>query len=158
MSTRNSITQDRLKELVHYNQLTGEFKWIVKGRLPKIGYKNSKGYIQIRLDDVLYMAHRLAWLYVHGEFPTNQIDHINRIKDDNRIANLRIVTNAENHQNMPVRKDSKTGFEGVSFSSREKRWRAYITANKKRYELGLFKDINDAIRVRGEAKLRLHIQ
>lgn len=158
MNMRDSITQERLKELIHYDPCTGHFKWIVKGRLPKIGYKTIKGYLQIRVDDILYMAHRLAWLYVHGIFPDKQIDHINRIKDDNRIINLRMVTNSENHQNMSIRKDNKSGHEGVTFCNKRKRWRAYITAQKKRYELGFFEKIEDAIQIRAAAKRRLHIQ
>lgn len=97
------LTQDRLKELLHYDEDTGMFTWIVStARCVKVGdiagSKNGKGYLHIMVDKRIYLAHRLAFLYVHGRFP-EFTDHINWIRDDNRISNLREVTQQENNQN-----------------------------------------------------------
>ena len=94
------ITQFRLKELLDYLPDTGEFVWKIshpragKGRIA--GAKDYHGYVVIRLDTVLYKAHRLAWLYVKGEWPEKGLDHINQNKSDNRIENLEWVTRKEN--------------------------------------------------------------
>ena len=91
------ITQEELKELLDYNPETGLFTWNVYNNIKNkttAGTFND-GYIQIKIKQKIYQAHRLAWLYVYGEWPKGQIDHINGIRDDNRIENLRDVTNRE---------------------------------------------------------------
>lgn len=97
------ITQDRLRELLHYDPDTGIFTRLVstgwRGKVGDVaGYKNPDGYLVIMIDYKLYLAHRLAWLYTYGRFP-EVTDHINGVRDDNRIVNLREVTNWENAQN-----------------------------------------------------------
>ena len=103
------VTQERLKEVLDYNPKTGIFT--KNGKIA--GTTNSNGYIVIGIDIHRIMAHRLAWLYIYGEEP-NVIDHINRIRNDNSITNLRNVDCAINSKNMKQNKNNKTGIVGVS--------------------------------------------
>ena len=99
------LTQQQLKEHLSYDYATGVFINLRNkpGRGGGIGSvagnSNVNGYVYIKVMGKRYMAHRLAWLYHYGEWPVNEIDHINNIKDDNRICNLRDVTHSENQQN-----------------------------------------------------------
>jgi hypothetical protein len=142
------LTQERLKELIRYDATTGLFTWAVsKGRAKAgclAGSLMSQGYIRIRIDSKKYLAHRLAWLFVCGEFPKNQIDHINGIKDDNCFANLRECSNTENQQNTGNRIDNTSGFKGVGFHKITGKWQACAKVNGKRHHLGLFLDKNSA--------------
>ncbi|NML61835.1 HNH endonuclease [Massilia sp. RP-1-19] len=154
------ITAGRLRELFIYDEATGFFIWRktcgARAKAGAIaGHKSSREYIQMRLDGRNYKGHRLAWLYVHGEWPSDQIDHINGVKSDNRIANLRDVSCNINHQNLRqacVR--SSTGLLGVIPD--KNRWRARIDANKKTYRLGSFNSPELAHAAYIEAKRRLH--
>jgi len=153
------ITQTRLKELLHYEPTTGLFTWLVDRKKAKKGthptYTNH-GYICIRIDTVLYGAHRLAWLYVHGSMPKEQLDHINRDRMDNRIDNLREVTAGQNRMNMGMKTTNTSGYTGVSWNKRTQRWEANIKANGKRIGLGHHKDILDAHNAYQAAKLIYH--
>ena len=96
------LTQERLKELLHYDEETGLFtrKTRVASRMKGTisGARHNKGYVQIMIDGDNYLAHRLAWFYVYGEWPKNQIDHINRIKTDNKIPkNARFICSKVNY-------------------------------------------------------------
>jgi hypothetical protein len=91
-----------------------------------------------------YSAHRLAWLYVYGEWPSDQIDHINRNRSDNRIANLRIATPTQNQANRSVCKRNTTGFKGVTVDPRTGRFRAKIRVNGKRTHIGVFDSAEEA--------------
>lgn len=120
MSKINStLTAERLREVLSYDPETGIFRRLfssggaIAGSMP--GAVDSHGYRQIKIDRRLYLAHRLAWYYAHGEWPAMCIDHINGDKSDNRLCNLRHVTKAENCQNRRIAsRDSRTGFLGVS--------------------------------------------
>jgi hypothetical protein len=139
---RKPLTQERLKELFTYNPDTGEFFYKTSRGSNAVGNKAgtmSNGYLVIRIDYILYRAHRLAWLYVHGAFPQNEIDHINLDRTDNRICNLRTATRLENCGNQPSR--SECGLKGVTYCrdhGRRKRWQAQITVNYKPINLGRF--------------------
>jgi hypothetical protein len=152
------ITQERLKSLLTYNPDTGEFRWATdqgaRGKLGDIaGTFTPKGYRYIRINRRGYMAHRLAWLYMVGSWPDAQVDHINRVKDDNRWANLRAATNTENAQNQPVRRTNKSGVTGVHFYPRYKKWCASITADGKKVFLGYFAAKHEAIAARKAAEI-----
>lgn len=142
MLTRKTISKERLKECVSYDLETGQFTNIVRrGHVmpgTKAGSAVKTGYIVIKIDGQDYFAHRLAFLYVHGYLP-EIIDHINHDKADNRISNLREVTQSENFANKPG-KHGKTSsrFKGVFKSDNV--FIAVIVVNRKRIELGRFKN------------------
>lgn len=143
---------DRLKKDWKYDEHTGIFNRVIEWKIKKYGYSISSshksGYVYIQIDGKKYGAHRLAWLYTNGYFPDCQIDHINGIRDDNRICNLREVTNKENQQNSSIRVDNKSGQVGVSWFKTRNTWRAVINVDGKQISLGYFKDIDDAISAR----------
>lgn len=143
------LTQERLKEVLDYNSETGLFFW--KRKINKIpngkpaGANQNRGYIQLMIDSHNYLAHRLAWLYVHGKWPKNQIDHINRDKKDNRILNLRDVSNSTNQLNIGLRSHNSSGVTGVVKSAKPHRpWAAQINRNNKKIFLGYFQTIEEA--------------
>lgn len=124
----SELTQDLLKSLLTYDPDTGVFRRA--GKI--ITTKNTTGYIQISVKGRKYCAHKLAWLYVYGEYVPGDLDHINRIRDDNRIANLRKVTRSENCQNCGVRSDNTSGIPRVSWRSRDRKWVVQKTVAGKR--------------------------
>jgi len=145
------LTQERLKEVLDYNPETGLFFW--KRKINNIsngnpaGSHQNKGYIQLMIDSRNYLAHRVAWLYMYGEWPKNQIDHINRNKKDNRICNLRDVNNSTNQINIGLRSHNSSGVTGVVKSSKPHRpWAAQINRNNKKIFLGYFNTVEDAQR------------
>lgn len=153
--------QWRLKELLHYDPKTGIFTWKqYRGHLAQEGFvagrPDGSGHIQISVDGRRYHAHRLAWLYVYGTFPKACIDHINRIRDDNRISNLREATYAENGQNRCASRRNKSGKSDVMWSRHHNKWRARITINGNRIHLGYFESFEDAASARTEAKKKYH--
>jgi HNH endonuclease len=111
------LTQAILKELLHYNAETGVFTWLKHRKSTKkgavAGYLRKNGYILIGIFGKLCPAHRLAWLYVHGEIPSKFIDHKDCNPSNNAIGNLRLATNSENQFNTKLRKDNTSGFKGV---------------------------------------------
>lgn len=160
MKTRPLITQQRLKELLHYDQDTGVFTRI-SSRLSTCVNKpaggiNYDGYRRIYLDGKNYFAQRLAFLYVHGSWPSLQMDHINGKRDDNRMANLREATSSENKHNQVLSRKNKSGFKGVCWHKSAKKWQARVMLNGKAQYLGLFENIEDAADATREARNKLH--
>lgn len=153
-----------LKEIISYCPETGIFTWLVKrnshrGKVVPGSIANSvsvHGYARIGIDGSRYPAHRLAWFYVYGRWPSKQIDHINRDRLDNRIVNLREATDAENRQNMSLSVTNTSGVKGVSWDKRRKKWFSKITHNYQQISLGFHDNINDAEKAYAEAKERLH--
>jgi len=155
------ITQARLKEVLNYNPDTGLFTWRKRdcnkfnakfaGKVA--GTNKSCEYTRILIDGNIYKAHRLVWLYVHGEWPRKEIDHINHDPIDNRLANLRDVSHLVNGRNSSLKKNSKTGVSGVNWHSAKKRWQSRINANGKRVHLGDYLDFFDAVCARKSAEL-----
>ena len=155
------ITQEELQRVLFYNPETGIF--INKLKRPPclvgkiLGTKDPKGYIRIGIHKKTYTGHKLAWLYVYGNLPINQIDHINGIKDDNRIQNLRDVSPQWNSQNQhKAPKNSKTGALGVSWSSQKNKFRSSIVINGKQKHIGFFDAVEDAANAYIIAKKELH--
>ena len=153
-------TQARLHELFHYDELTGVFIWkvgrggVLAGAVA--GGQDSCGYLQMRFCGTKASCHRLAWLYVYGVFPENELDHINGIKNDNRIENLRPATRANNMCNIGVRKNSKTGVKGVTWDTQHGKFRAQIMHQGKRHNIGRFDDAESASAAYAETAHRLH--
>lgn len=116
------------------------------------GRPNSTGHIQVRIDGRLYYTHRIAWLLTHGNWPTHQIDHINGVTDDNRIANIREVTATENAHNRRKPRSNTSGVLGVRWRKRVSKWQAQIVVNKKYHYLGLFDTIDEAAAARLDAE------
>ena len=146
------FTQARLKELLHYDEKTGAFTWKVKkgGRAvagQHAGTKDVRGYLVIRLDGVLYKAHRLAWLYSHGEWPEENIDHINRDRSDNRLKNLRLANQSLNMHNAN-RRAGKSGVVGVTHDKWRDKWVARIKINYRSVFLGRFNSLAEATQAR----------
>jgi len=155
------LNQERLKELLQYDPETGIFTNLTqRGKVKKgaiAGSKYSNGYIYIGINRKRYRAHRLAWLYVYGEFPANQIDHINEIKDDNRIVNLRVATNLENQHNVSsLQTNNTSGFRGVFWRKNRKKWKAIIYLNGKQKHLGHFDTAEEAYESYLKVKKELH--
>ena len=153
------ITAERVREVLDYDPETGIFTR--KVRLAHrhqvgdvAGQKHTKGYVLIGVDSELYYAHRLAWLHYYGYWPIDQIDHINRDKADNRISNLRDVTNAENHRNRSANSNNKSGHLGVYWVKRTGRWEAAITVNWVKIPLGQYDQLEDAIAARKAAEAK----
>lgn len=143
------LTQEKLKRLLSYDPETGVFVRLVslnsKTRVGDIAgsIHKYKGYQIVTVDGAKYFGHRLAWLYMMGEWP-QEIDHINQVKHDNRFINLRLATRSENSLYRPLRKDSSSGVKGVSWHSRVKKWTAQITYKGKNRHLGYFDTKEDA--------------
>lgn len=155
------ITQTRIKELLHYEQKTGVFTWIKSKGNVKVGdIAGANGkyrHLYVKIDGKNYYLHRLAWLYVYGKFPDNMIDHINGISTDNRIDNLRDVTNTVNQQNQKTaHANSKSGLIGACWNKQNKAWKAQITHQGKVIYLGLYKTSQLAHEEYLTAKRKLH--
>lgn len=143
------LTQAELKQLLTYDADTGQFTRLVsatrKDRVGKIaGTVNMNGYRNIKLGKNVYKAHRLAWLYVYGEWPENLIDHINGVLDDNRIENLRSVTHKQNMENQTLHVNNTSGHRGVIWKSSEQKWMARLTHHGKRVTIGRFSTLEEA--------------
>lgn len=146
---RPTVTAKEVRSLLTYQRDTGIFIWRVSPAkaVPTgsvAGSPNSKGYLMIQIRRRLYMAHRLAWLYVYGKWPSEQLDHINGDKRDNRIANLREATGAQNCANRKRRSDNKSGYKGVCWHRRSGKWHAQICASGKSIHIGYFADVEEA--------------
>jgi hypothetical protein len=136
------ITQSELKEVLEYNPDTGLFVWkknsISKKSGSIAGSKYKNGYIYIQINKKIYRAHRLAFLYMTGNFPENFIDHINHIRDDNRWTNLRDATLSQNQANRVNQKNNTSGYKGVSWNKQCKKWKAQISYMYKDIHIGLY--------------------
>jgi hypothetical protein len=154
------ITKEILHFYFHYDEKTGVFtRTKNKGKTfagDRAGTLHSSGYEVIRIDDKLYKSHRLAWLYVYGFLP-KQIDHINGVKTDNRIENLRETNPSLNNQNRRnANKNSKSGFKGISWIEKSKKWRVRIMKDYKEIRLGRYEKLDDAIKAYADGAKKYH--
>jgi len=174
--SRIPLSHYRLKELLDYNPETGEFTWRHR-RLEHLrsgsplwrvaswntqnagksaGRINSSGYVLLKIDNRMYRAHRVAWFHVHGTWPRNEIDHIDRNRANNRIANLREATSLENTANTAVRRDSLSQIQGVGFQRHTRKWVARIRYRGREYHLGYFETAEAASAAYRRAKREFH--
>jgi len=158
---KEELTAEHLRELLYYNPETGEFTWRVSCRGTSAGdmagSSGSEGRRHIVIGYARYKAHRLAWLYVYGEFPKKLIDHINGDPTDNRIANLREATMSENlHNQRMAHSHNKSGILGVQWRPTKNKFRARIVVAGKEHHLGHFDTAEDAQAAYLEAKAKLH--
>ena len=139
-----TLTQEYLLKIFDYKDGKLYRKITASNKLPGIvGTKEKKGYLCVQIKGTRYKVHRLVW-FMHKNYWPIQIDHINGIKDDNRIENLREATTSQNNQNAKLRKDNISGVKGVSWNKIKKRWHAKIDVNKKRIQIGYFDDLEKA--------------
>lgn len=150
------LTAERLRELLHYEPLTGHFTWRINSAVAKPGERagggHGGGYRQIGLEYKKYSEHVLAVLYMTGEWPATDVDHKNGLKDDNRWDNLIVSTKSENNHNKGLHSRNKTGTIGVNRHGNK--FRARLQLAGKIIDLGTFKSLEDAIQARAEAALR----
>lgn len=156
MATR-ILTQTQLKEMLRYDPDKGTFTWLVPrtagvqaGDLA--GSHDVEGYLLVTVFKRCYRGHRLAWFYMTGEWPSSHIDHINRNPADNRFANLRLATAAQNGMNRKLDKRNASGVTGVTWCKTSKKWRVDIEDQGKSFYLGRFDDLDKAISVRKSAE------
>ena len=144
-----NLSAETLRNHLSYDPETGIF---VRIGYPcdKVGRITTKGYRQISVAGTRATAHRMAWMYVHGEWPSGQIDHINQCKDDNRIENLRVVSNKQNGENITVYGHNTSGHRGVRFT--KCKWIAEIKHKKKSMHLGSFASFDEAVAARLNAE------
>lgn len=155
-----TITQEELKKLLHYDPETGVFiRKVSTAKRMKIGdvagwitLSNGKSYIRMSISYKPYLAHRLAWLYMTGRFPSGEIDHINGNGLDNRFNNIREVLPQINMMNKRVYASNKSGISGVYWHNRDHVWSSSISINNTRVNLGCFDNIFDAACARKSAE------
>ena len=143
MRYNDSVSADRLRELLYYNPETGVFTWRIRPNRAiregsVAGYLRKDGFRHVGIEGTSYLAHRLAWLYVYGEWPKYELDHINRDRDDNRIANLRDMNHSRqcfNIKSEPIRK-SRSGYRGVR--NRWGKYQSMIKINGKPRQTGTY--------------------
>jgi hypothetical protein len=171
------LTADAVRRLLDYNPDTGIFRWrkrapsMFRGgaRSPessckswntryagKIAGVSNQGYIQIGIDQIGYLAERLAWLIMAGEWPTEDINHANNNRDDNTWSNLRSISNSEVGYNYDLRRNNKSWFKGVSFDPSRGNYQAHATVNCRQYNLGRFRDPKDASRAYDKFAIENH--
>ena len=126
--------------------------------LKNIGTKHNQGYLFLMVNGERKLSHRVIWESVHGQIPKSlQIDHINGVKCDNRISNLRLVTSSQNNQNKKhCRAGNVSGIKGVTLDKKTGHWRAVITNNGKRKQLGTYVTLEEADEVYSLAASMLH--
>lgn len=155
---RNELTAEMLRADLHYSPDTGAFRW--RTPRPKIVVGSiagtlQSGYWTIHLRGEDYHAHRLAWLYEFGRWPTVEIDHINRDKLDNRLCNLREASRSQNNANIGLPAHNTSGFKGVSYFKQTGKWTAYITRDGKRRHLGTYTTAEAAAAAYDQAAIAL---
>lgn len=154
------LTVERLRALIDYNSETGSMVWKISAnpRNPvgaEAGTIAKTGYRIVCIDYKQYLAHRLAWFYVHGCWPT-ELDHIDRDRSNNKIANLRIATRSQNNMNTKRRSDNKSGVTGVTWHKGSQKWRATIYDHGKQKQIGMFATIEEAAKAYQEAANQMH--
>jgi hypothetical protein len=163
MKRRNDLTAEYVRSILEYNPGTGELRWKWREDVGSrwntryagkaAGSVRSDGYLKITINDRRYLAHRLAWLYVHGEWPPDQIDHIDCDPGNNRIANLRLATRQENSRNVGRRANNTTGVPGVYWHKGRSKFMARIKVDYQTIYLGLFDTLAEATAARHAAEI-----
>lgn len=154
-----ALTAGELRELLDYDPAIGVFRWrLFRNSGARSGQEagtvDPKGYIRIKINGVQYMAHRLAWLAARGTWPTGEVDHINSVKGDNRISNLRVATKNQNQHNRKINARHGVGLKGVRV--RGDRYEARIAVDGKQLRLGAFDTPEDAHAAYCAAARRYH--
>lgn len=153
------LTVDRLKQVLRYEPDTGNFIRLKSGngyRAGTVAGKISDGYVVICIDKVTYMAHRLAWFYIKGVWPTDKLDHEDTRRANNIFTNLREANNFENRQNLAKAPANQSGLIGAIFIRGKNRWRSAIKVYGKKIYLGCFPSPEEAHQAYVQAKQKYH--
>lgn len=158
---RAKLTADVLRQHLHYDPDTGEFTWLVdRGRKARAGglagCYGSEGYRSICLFGTSWQAHRLAWLYMSGEWPESQIDHINAVKDDNRFHNLRCADRSDNAKNRQTYKNNKLGVKNVKKDAKSGMYVVRLQVNGVAKYIGCYHELELASLVAHAAREKYH--
>ncbi len=145
------MNADLLRSILSYEPETGIFRWLVRRGNTKIGKvagtPDRDGYIIIRYAGIGYKAHRLAWLYAHGGWPSETLDHFDEIKSNNRIDNLREADSVTQNANItPANANTSSGLRGVSWFSQYQKWKASFRFMGNRIFVGHYDDKHEAYR------------
>lgn len=159
MKAKALPTQAQIKEILHYDPETGIFRWRYSvARMIKpwsVAGTSLNGYRKISINNRLYYVHRLAWIYMTGKWPKDQIDHIDGQKFNNSWSNLREATNKQNNENQSLTKNNTSGFRGVSWYKKINKWSAKITHHGKSIYIGLFVTAEDAGKAAADKRAEL---
>jgi HNH endonuclease len=149
------LTLERARELLAYDSETGILTWRMRrgsaGAGSPAGTLHSKGYLLVRVDGVRFLAHRLAWLLAHGEWPRGEIDHTDGEPSNNRITNLRVVTRTQNNINTKLSRNNTSGITGVIWDRRKRKWWAQLKLYGRLKHLGYFTSKEEAETARLQA-------
>lgn len=148
----HELSLERVRELLDYDPVTGAFSWKPKAA----GAVMTNGYVTISIDNQRVYAHRLAWFYAHGTWPTEQVDHINGKRSDNALGNLRLASQSQNACNGVLRTNNTSGYRGVSWDKRRQKWIARIVKDRKQRVLGHFASKEEAYYAYLKAARELH--
>jgi len=176
MKSERLIPASILPELLDYDPSTGLFVWRERpverfahmvdpeircrlwngqfARKPALFAQHNGGYFSGAIFNMQVLAHRVAWAISHGAWPAGTIDHVNGDKRDNRLSNLRDVPHAQNMKNLRLRRNNRSGVNGVYWAEHAGKWRAEIKADGKRVHCGYFDSIEEAERARRQANER----
>jgi hypothetical protein len=150
-----SFTAEYLRSILHYDPETGEWTWIKKTSrkvVPGRSAGTDDGHRKIiGIEGEIYPSSILAWLYMTGEWPPLQVDHVDRNSANDRWVNLRLATNQQNNMNKGLRKTNTSGVTGVSWFKNKQKWRAQICVNG-HISLGYYADFDDACQARWDAE------
>jgi hypothetical protein len=154
-------SRDFIASVLEYNAETGVLRWKVStSRCVRVGQVAGSvlpnGYLYVGIGGRRFLAHRIIWLLTNGEWPAGLIDHINGQKCDNRIANLRVCSHAENTRNSRTPRNNTSGVKGVSWDNAKKAWDVGIRMYGRNIRAGSFKDFEEAKRAIVELRQRLH--
>jgi hypothetical protein len=155
------LTAERLRALFHYNSENGHFtrrqRTATRTKLnERAGSTTPRGYRMLKIDRRSYQEHRLAWLYVYGQWPQGELDHADNDRSNNAIANIRPASRKENCFNQGKRQHNTSGYKGVSWHAGIRKWRARIAVESGRRHLGFFASVEDAARAYELAALKFH--
>lgn len=162
MTDKNLPSIEYLRKRLRYEPETGKLFWLDCEDMPQrwrtrwagkeaFTADNGKGYLNGNINGKIFLAHRAIWALHNGECPAGHIDHINGVKSDNRISNLRVVTRQENMRNRSMQKNNTSGVNGVYWNKLNKKWLASIRVDGRQKHIGLFTTIEAAAVARAEA-------